>query len=134
MTGASTTIFSLETLAARSRWSWQSFLISPWAMSSASRISASVTSLAPASTIRMASSVPATTRSSVLSFSLPARSDSSVGLTTKLPSILPMRTAPTGVGNGTLEIISAAEAPFIARMSYGLTRSTLSGIATSCVS
>ena len=42
----------------------QSFLISPWAMSSASRISASEISLAPASTIRMASSVPATTRSS----------------------------------------------------------------------
>jgi hypothetical protein len=38
-------------------------------------------------------------------------------LTTKLPSILPMRTAPTGVGSGTSEIISAAEAPFIARMS-----------------
>ena len=41
-----------------------SFLISPWAMSSASRISASVTPLAPASTIRIASSVPATIRSS----------------------------------------------------------------------
>ena len=32
------------------------------------------------------------------------------------------------------EIISAADAPFIARMSYGWTWSTLSGIATSCVS
>ncbi len=53
----------------------------------------------------------------MLSFSLPGRSDSSGGLTTKLPSILPMRTAPTGVGSGTGEIISAAEAPFIARMS-----------------
>ncbi len=39
------------------------------------------------------------------------------GLTTKLPSTLPIRTAPTGVGNGMSEIISAAEAPFIARMS-----------------
>ena len=46
----------------------------------------------------------------------PSRS-SSRGLTTKLPSILPIRTAPTGVGSGMSEIISAAEAPFIARMS-----------------
>ena len=44
-------------------------------------------------------------------------SSSSGGLMTKLPSILPMRTAPTGVGKGTLEIISAAEAPFIASTS-----------------
>jgi hypothetical protein len=40
---------------------------------------------------------------------------SSVGL--KLPSILPIRTAPTGVGIGMSEIITAAEAPFMARMS-----------------
>ena len=46
----------------------------------------------------------------------PSRS-SSRGLTTKLPSILPIRTAPTGVASGISEIISAAEAPFIARMS-----------------
>ena len=99
-------------------------------MSSASRISASGISLAPASTIRMASSVPATIRSrSVFS----SRSSSS-GLTTKLPSILPIRTAPTGVGNGMSDTISAAEAPFIARMSYGFTWSTESGIETSCVS
>jgi hypothetical protein len=57
-----------------------------------------------------------------------------LGFTTKLPSILPIRTAPTGPANGTLEIISAAEAPFIARMSYGWTWSTEIGIATSCVS
>ncbi len=63
-------------------------------MSSASSISASGISLAPASTMRMASSVPATTRSRSV---LPTRS-ASLGLTTKLPSILPMRTAPTGVG------------------------------------
>ena len=45
-----------------------------------------------------------------------------------------LRTAPTGIGNGMLEIISAADAPFIARMSYGLTWSTLSGMPTTCVS
>ena len=60
---ASKTFFSLPTFAARSRCSAQSFLISAWAMSSASRISASGISLAPASTIRIASSVPATIRS-----------------------------------------------------------------------
>ena len=112
-------------------WAAQSFLISPCAMSSASRISASGTSLAPASTMRMASSVPATTRSRSLR---PSARSASAGLTTKLPSTLPMRTAPTGVGSGTGEIISAAEAPFIARMSYGWTWSTLSGMPTSCVS
>src|SRR5215213_6718118 len=75
-------------------------------MSSASSISASVISFAPASTIRMASCVPATTRSrSAVSCC------SSVGLTTKLPSTLPIRTAPTGVGNGMLETIRAAGAP-----------------------
>jgi hypothetical protein len=106
-----------------------------WAMSSASRISASGISLAPASTIRMASSVPATIRSRSERPSAPSASrDSSSGLTTKLPSILPMRTAPTGVGSGMSEIISAVEAPFIARMSYGWTWSIDSGIATSCVS
>ena len=91
-----------------------SFLISECAMSSASRISASGISLAPASTIRMASSVPETTRSRSA-----VRRSSSFGLTTKLPSILPIRTAPTGCGNGMLETINAAEAPFMARMSYG---------------
>ena len=44
-------------------------------------------------------------------------SSSSLGLTTKLPSILPIRTDPTGVGSGIWEIISAAEAPFIASTS-----------------
>ena len=82
-------------------------------MSSASRISASETSLAPASTIRMASSVPATTRSSELSCIV-----SSVGFTRMSPSSLrPMRTAPTGTGNGMSETASAALAAFMARMS-----------------
>ena len=65
-------------------------------MSSASRISASVTPSAPASTIRIASSVPATIRSSSSS-----SWRSSGGLTTKSPSSLPIRTAPTWVATGT---------------------------------
>jgi hypothetical protein len=38
-------------------------------------------------------------------------------LTTKSPSSLPIRTAPTWAATGIGEIASAAEAPFIARMS-----------------
>ena len=110
--GGSISIFALPSARRSSRWAAQSLRISSWAMSSASSISASVISFAPASTIRIASSVPATIRSS---------SDSgmsaSSGLTTNLPSSLPIRTAPTCVGNGMSDRASAAEAPFIARMS-----------------
>ena len=114
MLGASTTIFSLPAFCCSSSIAAQSFLISAWAMSRASRISASATPVAPASTIRIASSVPATIRSSSSSSCV-----SSSGLTTKSPSSLPIRTAPTWAATGTGEIASAAEAPFIARMSYG---------------
>ena len=54
---------ALPAFSPSSRMAATSFLISECAMSSASRISASGISLAPASTIRMASSVPETTRS-----------------------------------------------------------------------
>ena len=98
-------------------------------MSRASRTSASLTPLAPHSTIRIASSEPETIRS-ISS----ASSVSSSGLTTKSPSSLPIRTAPTYLATGIGEIASAAEAPFIARMSYGCTWSTEIGWATSWVS
>ncbi len=65
----SKTFFCLPTFSASSRCSAHSFLISACAMSSASRISASGISLAPASTIRIASSVPATIRSRSEAFS-----------------------------------------------------------------
>ena len=110
--GSSSSLFSLPAFAASSRWAAHSFLISSCAISSASSSSASVISFAPASTIRIASSVPATIRSSSDS----ARS-TSAGLTTNLPSSLPMRTAAICVGNGMSDRASAAEAPFIARMS-----------------
>ena len=71
-----------------------------------------VISFAPASTISSASSVPATTRSS-----WDSGMSASAGLTTNLPSSLPILTAPICVGNGMSESASAAEAPFIARMS-----------------
>ena len=110
--GASTSSFSLPALSASSCIAAQSFLISPWAMSRASRISASVTPSAPASTIRIASSVPATIRSSSSS-----SERSSDGLTTNSPSSLPTRTAPTWAATGIGEIARAAEAPFMARLS-----------------
>ena len=89
--GTSISCLGLPAFFGSSTCAAHSFLIAECAMSSASRISASGTSLAPHSTISTASSVPATTRSmSAVS------SCSSVGLTTKLPSTLPIRTAPTG--------------------------------------
>ena len=77
--------------------------------------SSSGTSFAPASTIVRPSFVPTTIRSSSDSSSISC----SVGLTTSSPSISPMRTAPTGPRNGSGEIISAAEAPLMQRMSCG---------------
>jgi hypothetical protein len=63
--------------------------------------------------MRIASSVPATTRSSGLS-----SSHSSSGFTTNPPSASwPIRTAPTATGNGMSDTMSAALAPFIARTS-----------------
>ena len=111
-TGASTEIFSLPAFCWSSSIAPTSFLISAWAMSRASRTSASVTLSAPHSTIRIASLEPETIRS-ISRFSC----SSSDGLTTKSPSSLPTRTAPTCSATGTGEIASAAEAPFIARMS-----------------
>jgi hypothetical protein len=67
---------------------------------------------APHSTIRIASLEPDTIRSISSSAWV-----SSAGLTTKSPSSLPIRTAPTKACTGTGEIASAAEAAFIARMS-----------------
>ena len=78
----------------------------------ASAITSSVRSLAPASTIMIASRVPETTRSS---------SDSSswlyVGLTTNSPSMRPTRTAPTGPRNGISLMVSAADAAIVPMMS-----------------
>ena len=58
--------------------------------------------------------MPETTRSMSRSSQL-----SSEGFTTKSPSSLPIRTAPTCFGSGMSDTAIAAEAPFIARMSYG---------------
>ena len=111
-----TTHFSLPAFLTSSSCAAQSFLISSCAMARASRMVSSSTSLAPDSTIEMASAEPATIRS---------RSDSSiscsVGLMTNSSSISPIRTAPMGPWNGKSETISAADAPLMHRMSNALT-------------
>ncbi len=103
--------------------------ISSWAIWRASSIVSSSTSVAPASTIEIASTVPATTRSS---------SDSSVscsvGLMMNSSPIRPMRTAPTGPWKGISESMRAIEAPLSARMSKAFTWSTERIVATTCVS
>ena len=103
--------------------------ISSWAICSASSIVSSSTSVAPASTIEMASAVPATTRSSSDS-----SASCSVGLMMNSSPIRPMRTAPTGPWKGISESIRAVEAPFSARMSNAFTWSTERMVATTWVS
>ena len=78
----------------------------------ASKMSSSETSLAPASSITMASLVLATTRSSRLSFIW-----GKVGFNTRLPLMQPIRTAAIGPLKGKVEIAKAAEAPITARTS-----------------
>src|SRR5438876_1029119 len=70
------------------------------------------TSLAPDSTIKTASSVPAMTSSSDDS-----TCSAVVGLAISLPSTMPTRTAPTGPPNGIPARQSAADAPFRASTS-----------------
>ncbi len=94
-------------------------MISACASSSASRSRSSGISSPPDSTIVRPSFVPTTIRSSALFSSLCC----SVGLKTNSSSISATRTAPTGPMNGSGEIISAAEAPLMHRMSCGTTMS-----------
>ena len=122
--------FGLPTCARSSSSASQMLaMISACASSNASRIVSSGTWSPPASTIVSASLVPTTIRSSVDSSSC-----WSVGLTTSSPSIRPMRTAPTGPRNGSGEIISAADAPLMQRMSCGVTRSAERTVQMTCTS
>ena len=77
-----------------------------WATFSPSRMSSSGTSMAPPSTIRIASSVPAT----VMSTS-EYSSCWKVGFRIHVSLMRPMRTAETGVLNGIFDMFSATEAP-----------------------
>ena len=102
----------LAARATRSLCIRASFLHSAWPKAIASSMVSSGTSLAPASTMSTASSVPAITSSSVDTVC-----SAVVGLTTNRPSTCPTRTAPTGPSNGMPDRQSAADAPFIARTS-----------------
>jgi hypothetical protein len=99
------TDFGFATAFASSSWRSMSGWSERWPNRIASAMTASGRSFAPASTIMIASRVPATTRSS---------SDSStwlkVGLITNSPSMRPTRTAATGPANGISLIVSAADA------------------------
>ena len=58
----------------------------------------------------------------------------SVGLTTSRPSMRPTRTAPIGPRNGSGEIISAADAPLMQRMSCPVTMSADRTVQITCTS
>ncbi len=96
-----------------------------WPNRMASAITSSGRILAPASTIMIASRVPETTRSSSESASCEM-----VGLTTNSPSMRPMRTAPMGPWNGISEIVSAADAAIVPRMSGSFSWSVLRTVMT----
>ena len=89
-----------------------------WPAITAFSMVSSESSWASNSTMRTASAVPATTRSSVESFI-----SSTVGLTRISPLMNPTRAAPIGPMNGTPERVSAAEEATIARMSESVSRS-----------
>jgi hypothetical protein len=127
---SSSSHLALPTWRRSSSCASQSLAISSWARSSAARSRSSGISSEPASTIVMLSRVPTTIRSSVDSSSVSCN----VGLTTSSPSIIPIRTAPTGPRNGSGEIISAADAPLMQRMSCGVTRSADSTVPITCTS
>ena len=90
--------------------SWRSTIgcSARWPNRIASAMISSGRRFAPASTIMIASRVPATIRSSSDSLSCVQ-----VGLTTNSPSIRPTRTEPIGPLNGISLIVSAAEAAMV---------------------
>ncbi len=104
-------------------------LISSWPNNMASKIVSSGTSFAPASTIMMASLVPATTRLRSLTSLL-----SNVGLMTNSPSTNPTETAPIGPSKGMSEIDRAIEEPIIATTSGVQSGSTHKTVAMTCTS
>ena len=91
----------------------------------ASSITSSGTSLAPASTIKTASSVPLTVKC-ILLFSL----SSAFGLMINFPSTSPTCTDPVGPAKGISEIESAKDDPNIASTSGATSGSTESAVAT----
>jgi hypothetical protein len=111
--------FSWPTRDRSSFWMAVIFLMASCPVARASTITASGISPAPASTITMASSVPATSRLSWL-FVLRSAVE---GLTTQAPSQYPTRTAPTACSKGMSEITRAVDAPMMDRVSESFSRS-----------
>ena len=107
----------------------QIFLISTCANSMAATTFSSDTSFAPDSTITMPSAVPTT-----MMFSWLAARSVYVGFTMKLPSISPIRTAPTGPWKGMSDSASAQLAPLIPSTSGSLSLSAEYTNATTWVS
>ena len=95
----------------------------------ASSISCSEISLEPASTIKIASSVPATAR-----FRRLTSNCAGVGLTINCPSMSPTRTPAIGPSKGISDTHKAAEAPIMAGISGALSGSTETAVATICTS
>ncbi len=100
-----------------------------WPVITASSMVCSESCLASDSTISTASAVPATTRSSDEVFI-----SSMVGLSLSSPLMRPTRAPPTGPMNGMPEIVSAAEAATMARMSGSFSMSCDSTVTTTWVS
>ena len=100
-----------------------------WPSAMASTSSDSGTSPASASTIMIASLVPATIRLRSLWASC-----SQVGCRTSSPSTCPIRTDPTGPSKGTSETVSAALAAIVPSVSGGFSISAESTVMTICVS
>ena len=105
-------IFGSPISAIISSWKATSSLIASCPNIRASNISSSLTSFAPASTMLIASFVPATVRSISLSSTC-----SVVGLITNSPFTLPTLTAATGPSNGISEIDVAKDEPNSAAIS-----------------
>ena len=100
-----------------------------WPNITAPSITSSDNSSASDSTIRTASCVPATTKSSDVSSIC-----SIVGFNTYSPFIKPTRAPPIGPWNGTPEIVKAAETATRATISASFSRSWLTTVAITCVS
>ena len=122
-------LFALPTAFWSSSWMSMSGCSARWPNRMASAMTSSGRSLAPASTIMIASRVPETIRSSSES-----ASSLYVGLTTNSPLMRPMRTAPTGPANGISLIVSAADAAMVPRTSGSFSWSVERTVMTSWMS
>ena len=110
-------------------WNSHNSLTASWPNINASSISSSDTSFDPASTMFIASVVPATVKS-ISDFS----SSSGVGFIINSPFTLPTFTPAIGPSNGICEILVASEDPNIAANSGELSVSTDKTVLTTCTS